>query len=108
MANSASGIITVANTVAGSIGIYNRRDNSSLDSKYYVSGTITNAGSITISNSGASNGYGVYNVSLFTNSATGTFTIDPSPDPMMQRLSSTVAVYQLRHIHQRPWSTSSG
>ena len=42
-------------------------------------GTLTNTGSITISNSGGPDGYGIYNVSLFTNSATGTFTINPSP-----------------------------
>ena len=77
LANSATGTITVANSLTTSVGIYNRRDNH-LDSKYYVSGAMTNAGRITISNSGDSSGNGIYSGGLFTNSATGTFTINPS------------------------------
>ena len=81
IANSHSGTITVANRVADSVGIYNRRsDHIPLGSNYYyINGAMTNAGSITISNSGDSSGWGVYNVGLFTNSAKGTFTINPSP-----------------------------
>jgi hypothetical protein len=79
IANSASGTITVANSLTSSVGIYNRRVKLTFDNQFYVTGTLTNAGSITILSSGDSNGYGIYNVSLFTNSTTGTFTIDPSP-----------------------------
>jgi hypothetical protein len=65
--------------LTSSVGIYNRRVKLTFDNQFYVTGTLTNAGSITILSSGDSNGYGIYNVSLFTNSTTGTFTIDPSP-----------------------------
>lgn len=82
IANSASGTITVENTGTSSVGIYNKR--FGLNSEFYINGTMTNTGSIAISSSGDSNngaqyGYGIYNISLFTNSATGTFTINPSP-----------------------------
>ncbi|MGE5098231.1 MAG: hypothetical protein ACM3SO_24060 [Betaproteobacteria bacterium] len=73
--NSASGVITVANSLSGSRGIYNRRG---VGAPFYVNGTLTNAGSMTISNSGDSNSYGLYNQGVFTISANGTFTIEPS------------------------------
>ncbi len=84
IANSASGTIEVANSGFGSVGIYNKRFGGS---QMYIDGTLTNAGSITISSSGDSNGpsgvqfsYGIYNQGLFTISDSGTFTILPSPN----------------------------
>ncbi len=83
--NSASGTITVANSGTVSVGIYNRRYGGS---EFYLEGTMKNAGSIPISSSGESGidsngklqyGYGIYNVGFFTNSTTGTFTVNPSP-----------------------------
>lgn len=86
--NSARGAITVANSGTVSVGIYNRRDNHLKPGYYYVNGTLTNAGNITISNSGKSvlvnpdnpesrqYGFGVYNGGLIT--TTGTFTINAS------------------------------
>ncbi len=80
LANSATGTITVANTVGVSVGIYNRRDNHLMPGYYYVDGTMTNAGSIQISNSGKNVngqfGYGVYNGGIIT--TTGTFAINAS------------------------------
>lgn len=76
IANSAPGVITVANRVADSVGIYNRRED--LPPKFYVDGTVTNAGSMTIANSGDASGNGLYNQGLFTNTATGSFTISPA------------------------------
>lgn len=74
--NAASGTIAVENGLTSSVGIYNRRDDF-LGPKYYVSGTLTNAGRITIANGGDANGYGIYNVALFTNEPSGTFAINP-------------------------------
>ncbi len=71
--NSASGTITVVNSLTSSVGIRNERLS-----------TITNAGSMTIANSGevavgsVSGGRGISNAGFFTNAATGTFTISPS------------------------------
>jgi hypothetical protein len=65
--NSATGTITVANGLTDSAGIRNER-----------LGTITNAGSMTLANSGDGGGRGLSNAGSFTNSATGTFTINPS------------------------------
>ena len=74
--NSAPGVITVANSGTTSVGIYNRRDNHLNPGYYYVAGTLTNAGRITISNSGANGGYGIYNGGVIT--TTGSFTINAS------------------------------
>lgn len=79
IANSASGTIAVANSGNGSssVGIYNRRTYGP------VLGTLTNAGSITIKNSG-NNSYGIYSAGIFTNS--GVLTVNslsgayPGPD----------------------------
>lgn len=65
--NATSGTIMVVNSVANSVGIRNERIS-----------TITNAGSIAIVNSGDAGGRGISNAGSFTNSATGTFTINPS------------------------------
>lgn len=74
--NAASGTVAVENSLTSSVGIYNRRDDA-LGAKYYVSGAMTNAGSMTIANSGDANGFGIYNVAVFTNGTTGSFTINP-------------------------------
>ncbi len=80
IANSASGAITVANVADidtnNNVGIYNRRDGVPSPYASIINGTVTNAGSITISNSGSPADYGIYNVGLFTNSDTGKFTIN--------------------------------
>ena len=78
--NTASGTITIANSLTNSVGIRNRRDDS-LGSAYYIVGTMTNAGGMTIANSGASDGRGISNAGSFANSATGIFTINPSAVP---------------------------
>lgn len=81
VANSASGIINVANSGTTSVGIYNRRHVPYLQHpKFAINGILTNAGSVTIANSGDSDGNGMYNQGLFTNAAGGQFTIrEPSP-----------------------------
>ncbi|HET9651120.1 MAG TPA: hypothetical protein VFP36_02965 [Usitatibacter sp.] len=81
MVNSASGVITVGNSLSGSRGIYNRR--GSQGSTFYINGTVTNAGSMTISNSGDSDSRGLYNQGVFTISANGILTIEPSSDAAM-------------------------
>ena len=82
LVNSASGTIKVQNSLTTSVGIYNRRDNHLNPGYYYVDGTMTNAGSIQISNSGKNVngqfGYGIYNGGLITIAATGTFAINAS------------------------------
>jgi hypothetical protein len=78
MTNSASGAILVANSLTTSVGIYNRREEPY--PKFVTNGTLTNAGSITIANSGDYNGFGIYNQGLFTNSASGEFTINEPPE----------------------------
>lgn len=69
--NSVSGIITAANSGTSSAGIRNDRYGGLL-------GTITNAGSMTLANTGDGDGRGLSNAGSFTNSSTGTFTINPS------------------------------
>lgn len=76
MTNAALGTISVANSVTSSVGIYIRRED--LPPTFYVDGTLTNAGKITVQNSGDSSGYGLYNVGLFTNLTSGSFIINPS------------------------------
>ena len=72
--NAASGTITIANSLTSSVGIRNERLS-----------TITNAGVMTIANSGdagvdgVGGGRGLSNAGSFTNAATGTLTINPSP-----------------------------
>ncbi len=82
--NATSGTIIVANSGTSSVGIYDRREKLSSDNQFYAVGTLTNDGNIAIQSSGDSNGglqygYGIYSVSFFTNSASGTLTINPSP-----------------------------
>jgi hypothetical protein len=89
--NLASGTITVASGstgggLAASVGIRNRRDGLppaweallSPGSGYYITGTMTNAGRMTTANSGDAEGRGISNSGSFTNTATGTYTINPS------------------------------
>jgi len=83
LTNSATGTITVANGLTGGSGIRNRRD-VSLGSQYYVVGTLTNAGALTIANSADGPSRGISNSGSFTNAATGTFAIAASEvsDPL--------------------------
>ena len=79
--NSATGAIAIENSVTTSVGLYNRRENLKLFSTFYFNGTVTNAGSMTLSNSGGYSGYGVYNQGTFMNTASGSFTINASTEP---------------------------
>jgi hypothetical protein len=72
--NAASGTITAANSSTDSTGIRNER----FGDGQYLNGTITNAGSMTLANSGDGYGRGLSNAGSFTNSATGIFTINSS------------------------------
>ncbi len=74
LANAASGVIIVANSGETSVGIYNHRtlDEPSGGFVYHLA-TITNAGSITINNSG-NNSFGIYSSGFLTNS--GVLTIN--------------------------------
>lgn len=88
LTNAASGRIEVANTVGTSVGLYNRR--VELGQTWRWNAVVTNSGSVTVKNTGdfvgmdfesdpaSPNGYGVYNVGFFMNTATGKFTIDPN------------------------------
>lgn len=75
--NAAAGTIAIANSLTDSVGIRNRRDDT-LGSQYYIIGTMTNAGRITVANTGDGDSRGISNSGSFTNSPTGTFTINAS------------------------------
>jgi hypothetical protein len=81
--NAASGSISLANALTGSVGIRNRRD-STIASQYYLVGDLTNAGILTTGNGGDGSSRGLSNSGAFTNTATGTFTIGASSvtDPL--------------------------
>ncbi len=93
LTNSASGVIKIENTIASSAGIYNKRGGGEdpLPGTFKIEGIMTNAGRMTISNSGDCVaeaqlpvqdpcGYGLYNQGLFVISAAGSLVINPSPE----------------------------